>query len=140
MNQEQYFQKLRDKFEHALELMKRKNHDYAGEDDPFKNFRAAEMLGLTVEEGILVRMSDKLARVSNLIRTHENDNRKGQDISVSEESIEDTLIDLMNYANILAVYFLYGEERLKLFSEEKKSLECPQHDCNKANCNDMKHY
>lgn len=77
----------------------RKNADYATSEDPFANFRASEALGVSVAKGILVRMSDKLARVANLL------DRPAQ---VTDEKIEDTLADLSNYANILRIY-LEGE-------------------------------
>lgn len=90
------FKLLHGNFVKALDLMKKKNIDYADEKDFFKNFREAEKLGITVEQGILVRMSDKISRVSNLLSKKE--------VSVITESVEDTLIDLMNYANILLLY------------------------------------
>ena len=49
----------------------------------------------STEAGIVVRMTDKLSRIANLIK---------QDAKVKDESISDTLLDLMNYANILKVY------------------------------------
>ncbi len=80
----------------ALEIMKRKNADYAGTEDPFRNFKNVEVLGVcSTEAGLVVRMTDKLSRIANLIK---------QDAKVKDESISDTLIDLMNYANILKVY------------------------------------
>lgn len=80
----------------ALEIMKRKNSDYAGNEDPFRNFKNVEILDVcSTEAGIVVRMTDKLSRIANLIK---------QDAKVKDESISDTLLDLMNYANILKVY------------------------------------
>lgn len=67
----------------AYETMKIKNENYATLDDPFRNFR---MFGLL---GILVRMSDKLSR----LRVFEEN---GFD-NITDESIEDTLEDLINY-------------------------------------------
>jgi hypothetical protein len=81
-------------FAKALDLVGRKNADYGNPNDPFANFKEAELVGSTVEQGILVRMSDKLRRASNLM------NRE----AVVDESVEDTLIDLANYAFILAVW------------------------------------
>jgi hypothetical protein len=80
----------------ALELVISKTKDYATIDDPYRNFRMSESVGVSVEKGILVRMCDKLSRIGNLI---ENDHN-----SVKDESIEDTLIDIMNYSNILLCY------------------------------------
>ena len=70
-----------------------KNHDYG--DSVHDTY---EKYGLT---SFLVRMEDKLNRVRTL-------NQK-QDIQVPTEKIEDTLLDLANYA-ILAVLELKIEE------------------------------
>lgn len=80
----------------ALELVLQKTKDYATIDDPYRNFRLCESVGVSVEKGILVRMCDKLSRIGNLIESN--------DPSVKNESIEDTLVDIMNYANILLCY------------------------------------
>lgn len=92
---DKYIEALAKNFETALQLMKSKNADYATESDPFCNFRECERFGVPVEKGILVRMTDKVSRLLNLI------SKPGQ---VKDESIQDTLTDLMNYSNILKVY------------------------------------
>lgn len=121
MNNEQFFHKLRTNFEHGLELMKRKNHDYAGEEDCFRNFRASEMFGVTVEQSILVRMSEKLIRASNLLKMKRKDNDTGYDGSVRDETVIDTLGDLMNYSNILMVY-LQSYVELQTYEEKMKRM------------------
>ncbi len=85
-------------FKRCLEIVHRKNSDYTkGDADPFHNVRMCEMLGVaTVEEGIVVRMSDKLARVAALVSGHE--------AQVLDEKLEDTLLDLANYTGILYSY------------------------------------
>ena len=75
-----------------------KNHDYG--DSVHDTY---EKYGLI---SFLVRMEDKLNRVRTL-------NKNSDDIQVPTEKIEDTLLDLANYA-ILAVLELKEEE------EEKK--------------------
>lgn len=109
INREQYFAQLRKNAEVGLEIMKRKNHDYAGDSDPFQNFRAAEALGISAEQGILVRMSDKMARIANLLKMKDCEQEDARGSLVTEESIEDTLIDLMNYSNILVAYLKLKE-------------------------------
>jgi len=74
----------------ALALSTRKNSDYAGDADPFRNFRQFEELGF------LVRMSDKLSRLKTFCE-------RGT-LSVAEESVTDTLLDLANYAILMAAY------------------------------------
>lgn len=70
----------------ARDTMRAKNQDYASTADPFRNFRQFGLLG------VLVRMSDKLSR----LRTFEE---RGL-TSVKDESIQDTIEDLINYAVI----------------------------------------
>lgn len=79
----------------GVEIMKKKNADYATGDDPFHNFRFATLLGMSVEEAILLRVLDKLARVANLLK---------KDPKVVEEKMEDTIIDICNYMAILKAY------------------------------------
>lgn len=80
-------------YKENLEIARKKNADYASDQDPFANFNLAPLLaGISVERGILVRMSDKQARVSNLL---------DKPAQVADESIEDSLADLANYALIL---------------------------------------
>ncbi len=62
----------------GLELFKRKNADYG---DAFANYGPI---------GVLVRMGDKIQRLSNITK-------KGVTM-VNDESLRDTLIDLHNYS------------------------------------------
>lgn len=76
---------------HARELMKKKNHDYS-KGHPFENFMVCESLQLTsAENGILIRLSDKMSRLSSVLE-------KGTKV---EESIEDTALDIINYTVLL---------------------------------------
>jgi len=96
MNREQFMQNLGDNCDQALQLVSKKNQDYADGQDPFQNFRMVENTGLcSVEEGIAVRMTDKMQRIINLLN---------EDAAVEDEKMEDTLLDLMNYANIMLTY------------------------------------
>jgi hypothetical protein len=79
----------------GIETARKKNADYANSDDPFANFRLSEMVGVPVERGILVRMTDKIRRIANLL---------DRDPEVADESVDDTLADLANYALILRVW------------------------------------
>ena len=79
----------------ALELMKKKNNDYASGSDPFMNFRRAEYLGFsTAELGVLIRMTDKMSRISTFLN-------KGE-LSLQNESVYDAIVDIINYSVILA--------------------------------------
>ena len=96
MNQKQFLSHLENTFKQGLELVRIKNADYAIESNPFQNFDFAKLIGLKPEEAILVRVSDKLARVSNLLRK--------EDVAVVEESIADTCLDMINYLAIMMAY------------------------------------
>ena len=77
----------------AHELMKRKNADYAGRagTEPFANFTRCEAMGIcTTEAGMLVRMTDKLSRLSSFVEAGA--------FQVKDESLEDTCVDIINYA------------------------------------------
>lgn len=72
-------------FTEAQSLLMKKHHDYGT-----KNISASPGGALN---GIRVRMHDKLARLNNLVD-------KGLTPEVLDESLEDTLLDLLNYAAI----------------------------------------
>tara|TARA_R110000787_G_scaffold186566_4_gene298279 strand:+ start:5154 stop:5519 length:366 start_codon:yes stop_codon:yes gene_type:complete len=83
----------------AYKLMEAKNHDYAGAggEEPFRNFKAPEALGIaTTEQALLVRMVDKINRLVTFCRDGK--------LEVTNETAQDALLDLMNYTIILGGY------------------------------------
>lgn len=83
----------------ALELMQKKNHDYAGKQgsEPFANFTRVEALGITTtEKGMMVRLSDKMSRLSSFMESHE--------FKVQDEKLRDTILDMINYSILLYAY------------------------------------
>jgi len=88
---EDYLREFKKLTEKMLEITTKKNNDYGGTSDPFKNFRAFEELG------ILVRMSDKFARLKTALV-------EKREFEVKDETIEDTALDLANYALLLICY------------------------------------
>lgn len=102
MDREQFIQQLKNNQKQDIKIVEDKNQDYADGADPFQNFRMVEDAGLcSLEQGIAVRMSDKLQRIFNLL---------DEEAAVEDEKIEDTLSDLRNYANILQVYLEQEDE------------------------------
>lgn len=81
-----------------IEVTKAKSADYTGvTDDPFRNFRLVEEMGLcSVEVGFITRISDKVARLSSFAT-------KGM-LEVKDESVTDTLMDCANYCILMAGY------------------------------------
>jgi len=104
MNQTDFVESLRNNYDKGVELMVKKNKDYANSNDPFKNFKTSTVIGVTPPRAILVRILDKITRISNLL---------DKEAEVKDERIEDTLIDCMNYLNILLVY-LQNEEKTRV--------------------------
>jgi len=83
---------MSERFARCLEISQRKNADYAGDADPFANFRMASMVGVDPRRAILVRITDKLARISRLLE-HE--------AAVADESLQDSVDDAINYLALL---------------------------------------
>lgn len=84
-------------FSECMIILMKKNKDYNTSEDAFENFKRVETLNLcSTETGILVRMNDKFSRLCNLIKCNESE--------VKDETVEDTLIDLINYSAILYCY------------------------------------
>ncbi len=103
-SQTKFLTRLAQLYDNNVQISSRKNSDYAGEDDPFANFRVCEALGIPAEVGLLVRMTDKLSRISNLIKP-------GVTAKVADESVLDTLADLANYSMILRMYLENKNEK-----------------------------
>lgn len=93
--QKDFLERLAALYARNVEISRKKNSDYANTSDPFQNFRACEQFGVAAPKGIIVRMTDKLMRIANLL---------DREPSVSDESILDTLSDLANYSMILRMY------------------------------------
>ena len=83
------------------ELHSRKNHDYAGQGSPLRNFYKCEQMGIDAFSGIMVRLSDKWSRLESFMR-------QGV-LNVKSESVEDTLMDNAVYS-LLAI-IVRREER-----------------------------
>lgn len=83
-------------FEACYATAVRKNHDYGGtNNDPYANFRNSTIAGVSVERGILVRLMDKMSRISTLL---------DKDALVKDEAVDDTIDDAINYLAILKSY------------------------------------
>jgi hypothetical protein len=99
-----------DTFKNIMEMTKRKNNDYAGKGgDAFNNFSRVENLCpvITTEMGFFVRLTDKFSRISSFIQNGE--------LLVKDESAEDTLLDLSNYA-----FLFYAYLKAKKLKEDAK--------------------
>ena len=84
-------------------LHDQKRHDYGANEDIFANFRLSELSGIPAWQGSVIRMGDKYARISNVIK-------KGE-FKFKGENIKDTLMDMAIYSLITMI--LYEEEEEK---------------------------
>ena len=102
MNKTQLYENFDARYAKLKATSQKKNSDYCGSDveaDPFHNFKQAPGLAkITVEQGMIVRLSDKLSRLGSLL----DPNSKGP--QVSDESIEDTINDFICYGFLLGAY------------------------------------
>jgi len=79
--------------------MEKKNHDYAGEggDTPFANFTRSEAMGIcSTEQGFLVRVCDKLSRLSTFT--------SAGTLKVTNEGYRDAIVDIINYCVLFDGY------------------------------------
>ena len=105
MNRDQLFKHHEELCKIALDIMRKKNHDYAGNsgETPFANFERCEAMGIcSTEAGFLVRLTDKLSRLS----TFANAGR----LTVDNESYEDAILDIINYCILFSAYVKSRDE------------------------------
>ena len=98
--------------EEAKYLMELKNHDYSGGENrekPFLNCSRVESMGITsTEKGFLVRLTDKMSRLSTFCQEG--------DFKVDDESLRDTVIDIVNYSILLYAYVESKKEHVPSLS------------------------
>lgn len=95
MNNKEFIASIEKTYRDGVELIRKKNADYAVESNPFKNFEGSVFVGVPIEKGILIRILDKIVRVANLLDKKPD---------VLDESVEDSLLDAINYLSIFKAY------------------------------------
>jgi len=110
--------------EESRNLMRKKNADYAGNDglEPFANFTRVEAMGICkTEQGFLVRMTDKMSRLSSFVESGK--------LAVEDESLKDTIVDVINYSVLL---YSYVQEKKKTNNTQIKSSKICCKDSNRV--------
>jgi hypothetical protein len=100
MNPQQLLEFMQDFFGRNLEIMKAKNADYSAQGtNALGNFTAIDNMADFPESipiGFITRMMDKMMRITSFV--------KNGTLLVSDESVNDTLSDLANYAGLFAAW------------------------------------
>tara|TARA_E500000331_G_scaffold101369_1_gene98267 strand:+ start:183 stop:500 length:318 start_codon:yes stop_codon:yes gene_type:complete len=99
MNREELMKHHAKLCKEAIDIMKKKNHDYAGEggESPFANFTRSEDMGIcSTEQGFLVRLCDKLSRLSTFATAGT--------LKVDNEGYHDAILDIINYCILFDGY------------------------------------
>lgn len=87
-------QKFHDSLRELGDMHDRKQADYGSDDNPFANVvDGANDIGIEPWKGALLRMNDKMKRLNRAARTG----------TLTNEGVEDSLIDLAVYAMIALV-------------------------------------
>lgn len=117
MDRNGYIQYAEDFFKECIEISRKKNQDYTGDiSKPFANFEAVSSLNISVTDGFLTRMMDKMKRVASI--THSGE------IAVKDESLKDTLQDLANYSCLLSAYLKQLNENDNCCGDWNSDGEC----------------
>jgi hypothetical protein len=101
MTQQELAVSVQNTFLSCVELISKKNQDYSIKEDALRNFKVITLAGVTLERGLLVRIFDKLARLSNILE---------KQAAVKEETIDDTILDTINYLAILRAAIKNGKK------------------------------
>ena len=95
MSREIFIKHIANTYGRCIDILEKKNKDYGKDDDPWANFKFAAIAGISVEDAIMVRILDKMARISNLFH---------KEATVKDERIQDTIEDAINYLAILLAW------------------------------------
>ena len=103
MNREELIKHHVNLCEEARQLMRVKNHDYAGKDaeTPWMNFQRSEIMGLCkTEQAFMVRILDKISRLITYTTSGE--------LMVKGEGVKDSIVDIINYMVLFSAFIEDG--------------------------------
>lgn len=101
MNKIEFRKDIQKTFTTCLQIIDKKNHDYSGEVDSFGSFRNAAIAGVGVKQALVLAVVQKVSRLGNLLQ---------RPAKVVSESMEDTIIDCINYLAILLAW-IHSKEK-----------------------------
>jgi len=103
-----------------------KNHDYSGEEEPLKNFKASLRIGIEPWIACVCRMQDKFSRIENFTEK--------KMLEVKDETFQDTLVDLANYCLLCLILFEDGRanQLTNEFENAEKEIQPEPDVCDKS--------
>lgn len=105
MKQKELTNLIEQNYKYCLRLIGYKNDDYADKDYAFSNFESASLqANIPTEKVIISQIGIKISRIRNLIE------KEGV---VLNESIDDSLYDMINYTALLLAYLQTKREKKK---------------------------
>lgn len=102
---QKFLSESRSLLDHCIDLLSKKNHDYAEVSDPFANFKySAQVAGTTPAQSVLMLLGMKMSRLTQLV---------GNGKKPMNEKVLDTMADMINYTLLLRGII---EEEMKNYS------------------------
>lgn len=108
------------------DLHDKKGRDYGTNTDQYANIRSSKEFGVEPWLGAYIRLNDKIGRIKSFVSNGKLEN----------ESLEDSLIDIANYAIIALVLYREGNGVKKKVKEPEITYQC----CVPSNTNEGKVY
>ena len=102
-------------FDDVLDELKRlhdaKNHDYATDENPYKNLEKVLSIGIEPWRGIVIRLMDKFSRLEEYCV-------KGE-FSIKSEGLEDTLKDISVYSLLAMILFRKEQKQAESYDVDR---------------------
>ena len=109
-------------FDDALDELKMlhdaKNHDYATQENPYKNLEKVLSIGIEPWRGIVIRLMDKFSRLEEYCV-------KGE-LAIKSEGIEDTFKDIANYSILAMILFRKDQDKQQELEDTERLRETLQ--------------
>jgi hypothetical protein len=105
MTRKEYLKELRLFLDTVYETVEKKSADYAHNANPFSAFESAGIIDVPVHKSLLTRTLEKVLRINHLCE---------REAQVKQETVYDSLLDVVGYMAILNAYLKMSQVRDKL--------------------------
>ena len=106
-------------FDDALDELKMlhdaKNHDYATAENPYKNIKGVERIGIKAWRCIVIRLMNKFERVEQYCTNGE--------LAIKSEGMEDTFKDIAVYSTLAMILFRKKQEKDQELTELERGKD-----------------